>query len=248
MQENIFRLPDPRIALAGAFIYSIAVATLSGIFASLLSCLPPLALLVAGRAQWGNLFRRFRSALLFMLIFALMLPFTTPGPAIAQWSFMSISIPGVKMACLICLKCFALLAIFACLVAPLSTSALAGALYWFHCPSQLVAMFLLMDLNLHIIKEEWRNLKTAAMLRGFHAQSNMHSYRTLAAMLALLLTRAVARARRMHEGMLLRGFDGRFPVIKTGALQKSDLVFLAIAIMFSVALLFINSQDPDFAQ
>lgn len=238
--------PDPRISLVGTFIYSGAVAVLTNIYAVLFSCLPPFTLLLARKNQWGPIFHRFRSALFLVLILSLMTPFTTPGTIIMQWGFITVSTTGLQLACLIFLKCIALLAVFACLVTPLSSSALASALYWLHCPTQLVAMFMLMDMNLHIIKKEWHNLKTAALLRGFQPKSNLHTYRTLAAMLALLLARAVFRAGRVHEGMLLRGFDGRFPSIQNGPLPKIGFIFLAITVLISSALLIINWSHPGF--
>lgn len=237
---------DPRIALASAIVYSLAVAILTKPQAVLFAAMPPIVLLLGASANWSALYRRLRAPLVFILLLAPMLPFTTPGEPIWQWGFLAPSGAGLALALLVCLKCLALLAVFAALLAPLSSSGLAAALHAFHCPWQLAAMFLLMDMNIHIVTREWKALKTAAKLRGFQAGTNLRSYRALAAMLALLLGRAAGRAKRAHEGMLLRGFDGHFPATQLPPLKIHNFLFLALVFLLACATLFLNCENYGF--
>ena len=66
---------------------------------------------------------------------------------------------------------------------------------------------------------------TAARLRGFRPRSSMHTYRTLASLLGLLLVRSYERAQRTREAMLLRGFAGRFHSVARFSVGAPDLAF-----------------------
>lgn len=236
--------PEPRLALLCACIYSIVVALLHSSLLTFLAALPPLVFLAYVTSNWGALIARMRAPFIFILFICILVPFTSPGIFNSQNDALA---PGFDLALLISLKCLALFAVFSAIIAPMSTSALAGALYSLHCPWQLAAMFLLMDMNLHIIKKEWERLKTAALLRGFKPGTNMATYRTYGAMLALWLLRAVERAKRAHEGMLLRGFDGRFPMARPGQANKTDYVFSLLTLSLS-AIFFILNLTADKTQ
>ena len=62
----------------------------------------------------------------------------------------------------------------------------------------------------------------------------MHCYRTLGSMLGLLLVSCHDRAMRCREAMLLRGFDGRLPMLHPLRFGRADLFFcLALSMCLS---------------
>lgn len=209
---GIAQLVEARVALVGTLVFSTAIIMQNKPLGAFLSILPPLFPLCFSVKNWRLFLTRLQAPFVFLFFMCAFLPFTIPGPVVWEWGILSLSSTGIWSGILIFLKCAALIATFTALLAPLSLAALASALHWLHCPAPLSGIFLLMDMNVHIITREWKSLKTATLLRGFKASTSMHTYRTFAAMLALLIIRANNRARRCWEGMLLKGFSGDFPV------------------------------------
>ena len=80
----------------------------------------------------------------------------------------------------------------------------------------------------HDVAGEWRTLLAAARLRGFRARTSLHSYRTLASLLGILLLRGLDRAQRVHEAMRLRGFRQRFHCVTPFQAHLRDAVFVAV--------------------
>ncbi len=72
----------------------------------------------------------------------------------------------------------------------------------------------------------------SAKVRAFRAGTNMHTYRTYAHMVGMLLVRSADRGERVHRAMICRGFSGRFYSLKTFTFKATDLWVL----LFSLAL------------
>jgi cobalt/nickel transport system permease protein len=61
-----------------------------------------------------------------------------------------------------------------------------------------------------VIEQEYQRLIRAAKIRGFRPKTDLHTYRTYAYIVGMLLVRAASRAQRVYQAMLCRGFNGRF--------------------------------------
>ena len=123
------------------------------------------------------------------------------------------------------LKSNAVVCAFLALIATMPPSEFGHALERLRCPRKLVFLFLFTGRYVHLLAEEWRTLMTAARLRGFRPRSDMHTYRTFASLLGLLLVRSHERARRTREAMLLRGFAGRFHSVARFSVGPLDIAF-----------------------
>ena len=108
---------------------------------------------------------------------------------------------------------------------PVSTA--GYALQKLRCPAKIVFLLLFAGRYIHDIADEWRTLLAAARLRGFRARTSFHTYRTLASLLGILLLRGLDRARRVHEAMLLRGFQQRFFCVTPFRAHARDALFSA---------------------
>lgn len=170
----------------------------------------------------------------------LAVPWTAPGPAIWRWGWLGLSKEGIDLCVLITLKANAILAVFIALVATMPLSSFAQGLAGLHCPAKLVWMLLLMERNVHLLKREWRQLVGAARLRCFVPRATLASYKTMAAMLALLLVRADARGRKLREAMLLAGFDGRLPAFANSRPGVADGIFLLLLVCCCAGLAWLN--------
>jgi cobalt/nickel transport system permease protein len=104
-----------------------------------------------------------------------------------------------------------------------------------HVPRKLSFLFLFTYRYLHVIAEEYGRIVTAARLRGFVPATDRRTYRTYAAILAMVLVRSYDRSIRVYQAMLLRGFTGSFPSLSTRRGRPRDAVFLAVALVIALA-------------
>lgn len=65
-------------------------------------------------------------------------------------------------------------------------------------------------------------------------RTNLHTYRTLASLLGLLLVRSYERSLRVREAMLLRGFEGRFRSVAVFRARPVDALF-ALGLLLCLA-------------
>lgn len=234
---------DPRALILFCVIFSCAVACLQNLTACVAALFFAVCSIAIGRPALRVFPRRLLAANIFILFMWLLVPWTTPGAPTFKLGWFTASETGIELCLLITLKANALILVFMALVSPIGMSSLSNALLRLHCPEKLAWLFLLMGRAIHLLTREWTILAEAARLRGFRAGANMHSYRTLAALLALLLVGANDRAERMREAMLLRGFSGRLPVGPPLHFSLRD-AFLGLFLLFSLLIILFLEFNP----
>lgn len=237
------READPACALACCAVLSITIACLHGIWAAAASLLPGAAALAITRPR--QLWRRIAGVNAFILLIWLTTSWTMPGPAAFSLGPLIISWPGMELCLLVTLKANAIFCIFLAFVAPLSPSGIGAGLARLHCPQKLIWIFLFTGRNIHILGREWRHLSEAARLRGFRARTDMRTYRTFASLLAILLIRASARGERLHEALLLKGFNGRLPLCGSRCPDRGDIAAMTLAVFVCLLLFWLDWSMPN---
>lgn len=202
----------------------------------------PLVVLGAGfvltglsRPPLGVALRRLVAVNAFAAFLWLVLPFTTPGASAGTVFGLTATRPGIALALVITLKTNAIFFCILALLATIQAPALGRAMAALGVPDKFAFLFLFTYRYLHVINEEYGRLATAARLRGFGPATTLHTYRTYAALVAMVLVRAFDRSRRVYQAMVLRGFTGRFPSLETFAARRGDVLFLVCCL--SVAAL-----------
>lgn len=193
-----------------------------------------LLLLAVARPPLRPLLQRLAAINFFVLFLWCVTPLTVPGTPVAHWGIFTVSQEGLRLALLVSIKSNAISCIFLALVATLDASTAGHALESLHCPPKLVFLFLFTIRYIHGIAQEWHTLLVAARLRGFSPRTNMHTYRTLASLLGLLLVRSYERALRVQEAMALRGFSGHFRSIAVFRAHRGDALF-AVSLLLCMA-------------
>ena len=61
-------------------------------------------------------------------------------------------------------------------------------------------------------------------VRAFHPRTDLHTYRSYAYLVGMLLLRSYERSRRIYQAMLLRGFRGTFWTLHHFRAGRSDFV------------------------
>lgn len=225
VRPSFLRRRDPRLRLLLAAALAVALAPLHQLASAALGLGLGVCLLPLARPPLRPLLRRLAAVNAFILFLWLTTPWTTPGTSVWQWGFLNVTAEGIRLSLLVTLKSNAVVCAFLALIATMPPSEFGHALERLRCPCKLVFLFLFTGRYVHLLAEEWRTLMTAARLRGFRPRSDMHTYRTFASLLGLLLVRSHERARRTREAMLLRGFDGRFHSVARFSVGPLDIAF-----------------------
>ncbi|MDR1044156.1 MAG: cobalt ECF transporter T component CbiQ [Candidatus Adiutrix sp.] len=203
---------DPRLKIVAAAAWSFLLALSPALPAALGGLAGSLALTAAARPDWRETLRRLGVVNFFVLFMWLMLPFSfsTPGEVLARLGFLELTREGLKLAVLLTVKANGVALGAMALLGSAPPRELAAAARRLGAPEKLAAMFLLMIRYFQLIRQEYERLRVAMRARAFRAGPNLHSYRTLANLVGLMLVRGLDRAERVHAAMLCRGYQGRF--------------------------------------
>ncbi len=230
---------DPRVKIAAATACAVVIGPATGAGAFGAAC----AALIAGaglcawaRLPLGPLLRRLVSINLFAAFLWLFLPFTTPGSAALHLGPLTATDAGIAQALLITLKTNAVMLWFVALVATSDAAAIGQALGRLGVHPKLVFLFLFTYRFAHVLGAELERLTTAAKLRGFAPRSGLHTWRTLASLLAMVLIGAMRRAEMSRQAMQLRGFHGKFATLRAFRAGPQSRAFLAASTLFLAAL------------
>jgi len=225
---------DPRHKLVACLALSLAAALAATPAAPLLVLIVGLLLTVAARPDLAVVGRRFGAVNAFIVFLWLVLPFTSPGTPVWHVLGLGVTREGVGLAFLITLKSNAIFFCIVPLVATIPAPALGRAMTALRVPAKFSFLFLFTYRYLHVISEEYARLATAARLRGFVPATDGRTYRTYAALVAMVLVRSYDRSQRVYQAMLLRGFTGVFPSLDRFAAGRADAVFLALVLVVAV--------------
>lgn len=237
--DTIIHRLDPRARLVAASLFSVVVAVSATPQAAAVALACACLVLAASRPGIFPLLKRLFVVNLFIAFLWLMLPFSTPGDAVRTIGPLAATQQGIELALLISLKSNAIVLAFIALVATSDAATLGQAMYRLRVPGKLTFLFLFTYRFVQVVGEEFGRLRTAAKLRGFVPRTSMHTYRTVAALLAMVLVKSHDRAQRVHQAMLLRGFTGRFVSLREFRFRSSDALFLGcmLALCAGVAAL-----------
>ena len=202
--------------------------------------------LLFSRPSLTALLKRWALVNVFFLGLVLTVPLGVPGEALLSLGPLAYSREGLWAAGLMAAKGNAIFAIFFALVAPLTPAELGAALSALGLPDRLILILALTSRYMAVMQAEWDRLVTAAKTRGFVPGTSRRAYATYGLMLALLLVRAMDRAVFIHQAMLCRGFNGRFPRLDRFAWGRLDTAFclLAALVVAGVTTLEITRWRP----
>lgn len=219
---------DPRIRVIAATALSVVVALANQFITLALALAAGLLLIALARLPMGAVAARLSVVAGFLLLLWLVLPFTVGGAPLVELGPLTASREGVAHAGRITLKSIAILSLFLATVTTMSVATLGHTLARLRLPDKLIVLLLLTYRYVFVLEQEYQRLKRAADIRGFRPGTNLHSYRTYAYLVGMLLVRASARARRVYLAMCCRGFNGRFYTLADLSPAPHNLPFALI--------------------
>lgn len=197
------------LVLAGLVPIAVALALFSGL-------------------TWRDLADRLAHVEGFLIVLAVLLPLTVPGPAWLVLGPITLSQPGIDRAVLVLLRVNLCAVAILTLIAGFEPVRFGHALARLGMPLKLVHLLLFAARYITLIREEATRLQEALRTRAFRASTSTHTLRTLAHFMGQLLVRAFERAERVDEAMRCRAFAGRFALVVEERATRHDVIFAAV--------------------
>lgn len=228
------RAPKVKVIIAATFITLIAISNsfvvvITGFGLALL-------LVLLSRLEPRPVLKRLLAANSFTLFLWLTMPFTFEGEELARLGPLVLSTEGTRLASLITLKTNTIVLSLIALLATSKIASVGHALEGLHFPKRLCFLLLFSYRYVFVIYHEYQKLNRAAQLRCFVPSTTIHTYRTYGYLFGMTLVKSWNRASRVHQAMLLRGFNGRLIPLDQQTVNKNDITFLAIALLLTAAI------------
>lgn len=219
---------DPRIKIVLATAFAFTVALSSNFWALIAALGASLGLIAVSGLGFRSVLKRLILVNGFILFFWLVLPLTVAGEPYIQLGPFTLTREGILLSAQITIKSNAILISLIALLSTSSISTLGHALNRLKVPDKLVLLLLLTFRYIFVLELEYQRLRRAIRMRGFKPGTNLHAYRTYAYVIGMLFVRASARAERVHQAMLCRGFQGKFKSLRTFAIDTSDKLWATV--------------------
>ncbi len=234
--DSLIHRLDPRVKIVAVSFFSVVVAV-SNRFVVLMSALAlGFFIVLLARVPMRQLVRRLVPVNVFILFLWLFLPFTVQGEPLFSVGPLVGTHEGVLYATQISLKSNAIVAVLIALVASSSILTLGHAMHELRVPQKIVHLFFFTYRYIHVIGREYVRLVNAMKVRGFRPGTNMHSYKTFAYLVGMLLVRSCDRAERVRNAMLCRGFRGRLYSLSDFSMKTRDVISLIVMLTIVLAL------------
>ncbi len=234
--STLFHRRDVRVKLISAGAIALVLALTSSFLVAGAGCILTGLLLALSRPKPYLLMRRIGAINLFTLFLWLTLPLTYGGNKEVSFIFLNLSLDGIRTAALITLKTNGILFSFLALLATSTAAYLGHGLERLGMPRKLAFLLLFTYRQLFVIHQEYQRLQRAARLRGFVPSSSLHTYRTYSYLFGMTLVKSWNRAQRVHQAMILRGFDGRLIPLNQPHPGKEDFFFLFTMLTLTLLL------------
>lgn len=234
--ETVIHRLDPRAKLLAFFPLSVILALSKGFALPLAGLAIGVVFALGAKLDPRALINRLAGANLFVVFLWVFLPLSF---AIGPYLFfgpVKISIAGIFFTLSLTIKINAIILLTISLLGTTQAFSLAHALIHLKAPVKLVYLFFFSYRYITLLHEEYLRLHQALVVRSFHPDTSLHTYKTYACLIGMLLVRSYERAARIYHAMLCRGFDGRFPVFAHFTIQRRDCLFLCVMLALTVAL------------
>ena len=229
--DSFLHRADPRVKVVLAALFSVVVALADSYACLTVASVFAVALLLIARLSLKQVLLRLLAVNTFVLFLWLFLPFTYGGEEIFSIGPLNATREGIAYASLITVKSNAIVLALIALIATIPIITLGHALSHLRVPNKLIHLFFFTIRYLQVLHLEYDRLRDAMKIRGFRPRSNMHTYKSLAYLIGMLLIKSFDRADRIRKAMVCRGFHGRFYLLSHFELKRSDMVMLVLAIL-----------------
>lgn len=234
--SSIFHRTDPRARLVAALLLTIPMALLQTPWAASFALGVGGLMVLLAAFNPGRVLNRLLVVNLFIAFLWLFLPFSTPGNAFYAIGPLLLTREGLALALLITLKSNAIVLCLMALLGSIPVLDMGPAMQSLKVPGKLCHLFLFTYRYIFVIRNEYEIMTRAMAARGFRPKTSMHTYRSYAWLVGMLLVKSWDRAERVNSAMVCRGFKGRFYTLADFNFAASDILFIATATLLSLGI------------
>lgn len=235
--DSLLHRTDPKVKIIAAATFITVVAISNSFVAAALALAVSLLLFLLAQLDAGQTGKRLLAANSFTLFLWLTLPLTYAGDKHITLAGIVLSSAGIQLAALITLKTNIIVLALIALLATSRIASLGHALEGLHLPKRLCFLLLFSYRYVFVIYQEYQKLNRAAQLRSFVPATNLHTYRTYGYLFGMTLVKSWNRSFRVHQAMLLRGFNGTLIPLDQQYIKRGDLLFLAVSLLVTAGLI-----------
>ena len=234
--DSVIHRLDPRVRTVVAGAFSIVVATSDRFMALVPAIMIAFSFLLIARISFLRVIPRLLAVNGLILLLWLFLPFTSEGePLFTIGPFIG-TLDGIIRASVITIKANTIVMTLMAFVATMPIFTLGQAMRALHVPDKIVHLISFAYRYVHVIHTEYGRLMNAMKIRGFCPRNNLHTYKTYAYLVGMLLVKSYDRARRVQAAMLCRGFKGNFYDLSEFFMKTSDRLALVLLLWVTVCI------------
>ena len=234
--DSFIRRLDPRGKIVVVFLFSILVAAANRLPVLLYALVLGLLMVLAAKVPVRELLRRLIPVNMLILFLWFFLPFTFGGEPLLYVGPLAVTREGLFYATRITLKSNAMMLMLIALVASTPIFTMGHAMHSLGIPRKIIHLFFFTYRYIHVIYREYFRLKNSMKIRGFTPKTDLHTYKSFAYMVGMLLVRSFDRGQRVHNAMLCRGFKGNLYCLSKLSFKKGDIVSIVIMLTLIILL------------
>ncbi|MFT5699432.1 MAG: cobalt/nickel transport system permease protein [Desulforhopalus sp.] len=231
---------DPRVKIVVALFFISVIAVTDNFTVVGLALLVAFLLSMAASLPISLIAKRLLAANSFVIFLWLTLPLTYGGEPMFYVGPFSFSREGILLSALITLKTNTIVLTVIALLATSTIASLGHALEGLGLPGRLSFLLLFSYRYIFVIHQEYLRLVRAAQMRCFRPATTIHTYRTVAYLFGMTLVKSYNRGDRIHQAMLLRGFNGHLIPLSHHTISRIDIIFLMAGLITTAALIFLH--------
>ncbi len=229
--NSIIHRLDPRVRLVVAGLFSIIVAISDRFPALVTSFFMALILVILADLPFKKVGTRLLFINILIFLIWLVLPFTFGGETLFSLGPLNATKEGITYCARITIKSNSIILTLMALLSTMPIHTMGKAMRMLYVPGKMVHLLLFTYRYIHAIHREYGRLMNTIKIRGFQPGTTMHTYRTFAHLIGVLLVRSYDRGERVHAAMLCRGFRGKYYDLTELAMKPADLIMMALMLL-----------------
>jgi cobalt/nickel transport system permease protein len=238
--NSFFHRLDPRVKFITAIPYIFVIAVMQGTKGPFLALMISLLMAALSRLSLKKLIGRLIVVNTFILLLWIFLPFSYPGDTVFYIGSLKATREGFIYALSITLKANAIVLATIAILGTSEVFSLAHALVHLKVPNKLIHLFFFFYRYISVLHEEYTRLRNAMLIRCFRPKTDMHTYKTYAYLVGMLIVKSYDRSQKIYNAMLCRGFMGKFPIVSHFELKRADLFFGFLIGLITIILAIIS--------
>ncbi len=231
---------DPQVKIIAAVLFSIVVAVASDPVMLAAAIMFSLALIISARFAFKPVFHTLLAVNSFIIFIWFIMPFSFPGYPVFEIGPLTATAEGIRYCAVLTMKSNAIIMANLALFSTSSLVSLAHALSHMRVPAKLIHIFFFCIRYIHVMQMEYTRLRNALKVRCFTPKTDMHTYRTYANLVGMLLVNSFERSVRIYDAMKCRGFNGQYYVLDHFEHKRADSILFAVLILGIAVLAYLE--------